>query len=59
MTWIATPLTAETPGRGLLILFEGLDRSGKSTQADLTASFMRQTWKREVELIKFPGIDRQ
>ncbi|KAI5955574.1 CDC8 [Candida theae] len=37
------------PGRGQLILIEGLDRSGKSTQASILASKFSQS-----KLIKFP-----
>lgn len=37
------------PPRGLLFLFEGLDRSGKSTQSQLLATAI------DAQLLKFPG----
>ena len=41
--------------RGSLILIEGLDRTGKSTQADSIVNEFENAGKK-VELIKFPGM---
>lgn len=42
-------------GRGALILIEGLDRAGKTTQTGLLVEKLKSTG-RDVELIKFPGM---
>lgn len=39
--------------RGLFLVFEGLDRSGKSTQSDRLAEYLRQK-KISVKKINFP-----
>uniref|UniRef100_A0A1I7WV54 dTMP kinase n=1 Tax=Heterorhabditis bacteriophora TaxID=37862 RepID=A0A1I7WV54_HETBA len=41
--------------RGALIVFEGLDRSGKSTQAKLLRDHIRKSG-RDAEIIRFPGM---
>lgn len=41
------------PKRGAFIVIEGLDRSGKSTQAKLLVERLQKTTK--AKLIKFPG----
>lgn len=41
--------------RGLLIVFEGMDRVGKSTQCQLLKDYFINK-KQNVELINFPGI---
>lgn len=41
--------------RGLLINFEGLDHSGKTTQAERTLKYL-ESIKQEAILIRFPGI---
>jgi len=41
--------------RGLLINFEGLDRSGKSTQAKLLKDFLEKN-RGETSIIRFPGL---
>jgi len=41
--------------RGLLIVFEGLDRVGKSTQCELLSEYFKNNRKENVERINFPG----
>lgn len=41
--------------RGLLIVFEGMDRVGKSTQCQLLAEYFKNVRKENVEKINFPG----
>lgn len=41
--------------RGALILIEGLDRAGKTTQTTLLVGRLKKEG-RPVELIKFPGM---
>lgn len=41
--------------RGLLIVFEGMDRVGKSTQCELLAEYFKNIRKENVERINFPG----
>lgn len=41
--------------RGIFIVLEGPDRSGKSTQADLLKAWVEKTYKREVLLTREPG----
>lgn len=43
-----------TVNRGALIVFEGIDRSGKSTQVALLAAALEREG-RSVCVIKFPG----
>lgn len=42
------------PTRGAFIVFEGLDRSGKSTQVGLLAERLRAEG-RDVRVMRFPG----
>lgn len=44
--------------RGSVILVEGLDRTGKSTQADLLIQEFHKAGKK-AELIKFPGMQKR
>ena len=44
----------EQKKRGAFIVFEGLDRSGKSTQVALLADRLKQGGA-DVKLMKFPG----
>jgi len=44
-----------TTKRGLLIVFEGMDRVGKSTQCELLAQYFKNVRKEIVERINFPG----
>lgn len=46
---------SEHKKRGAFIVLEGLDRSGKSTQAALLADRLKQEGV-DVKLIKFPGL---
>jgi dTMP kinase len=41
--------------RGALIVFEGLDRSGKSTQAQLLVNALMEKFKMQCELWKYPN----
>ena len=43
-----------TSSRGLLICFEGLDRSGKSTQAKALKEFLHEN-RGETSILRFPG----
>ena len=43
--------------RGLLIAFEGLDRTGKSTQIVNLHKFLTQTLQKKSEILKFPQRD--
>jgi dTMP kinase len=43
--------------RGCFILFEGLDRSGKSTQAKLLCDTLADKYKFKTELAKYPNRD--
>jgi len=42
--------------RGLFIVFEGLDRSGKSTQSQRVAKYFQEELQRKVQSISFPSI---
>lgn len=42
--------------RGRLIVFEGLDRSGKSTQSKILTDRILNEIGRKVESIRFPGL---
>ena len=42
--------------RGLLIVFEGMDRVGKSTQCKLLKEFFLTVKNEKVEMINFPGM---
>jgi dTMP kinase len=42
--------------RGLLIVLEGMDRTGKSTQCKLLKEYLINIKNENVELINFPGI---
>ena len=44
-----------TKERGLLIVVEGLDRSGKSTQCDLLRKHIEKQGKK-ARYVKFPGL---
>jgi dTMP kinase len=46
-------------GRGALIVFEGLDRSGKSTQAQLLLNALKDHYKMQCELWKYPNRTTQ
>ena len=48
------PLKAFVMSRGAFIVIEGLDRSGKSTQAARLLERLQATSK-SVQLLKFPG----
>jgi len=41
--------------RGLFLVFEGLDRSGKSTQSERLTKYLRDELKLQVEKICFPN----
>lgn len=41
--------------RGLLIVFEGVDRSGKSTQVNLLEKYFIDKRNEKVDKIRFPG----
>ena len=41
--------------RGLLIVFEGLDRSGKSTQSAKLAKYLNEELQIKVKSINFPS----
>ena len=41
-------------GRGALIVFEGLDRAGKSTQCELLCNYLEKNGHR-VKRMRFPG----
>jgi dTMP kinase len=41
--------------RGLLIIFEGVDRAGKSTQCQLLKNYFLDK-KENAEILAFPGI---
>ncbi|CDW79788.1 thymidylate kinase [Stylonychia lemnae] len=43
--------------RGLFIVFEGLDRSGKSTQSQRVAKYFQEELQRKVQNISFPNRD--
>ncbi|KAK3679690.1 Thymidylate kinase [Recurvomyces mirabilis] len=43
------------PNRGTLIVLEGLDRSGKSTQCERLVSHLRHTTGQEVSHLRFPN----
>lgn len=44
--------------RGLLVVVEGLDRSGKSSQCQLLHDYLTKTAK-SVKYVKFPGRSMQ
>lgn len=48
------PASAEEEARGALIVFEGLDRAGKSTQHARALQSLRREG-RKVEGMRFPG----
>lgn len=50
-----SPCTMQAGERGLFIVVEGLDRSGKTTQCQKLVDNISSTGK-EVKYIKFPGI---
>ena len=41
--------------RGLFVVFEGLDRSGKSTQAAKHATYLKEEMQIPVKAINFPS----
>eukprot|EP00347_Sterkiella_histriomuscorum_P002853 403366547 len=43
--------------RGLFIVFEGLDRSGKSTQSSRVAKYFKEELQRKTETMSFPKRD--
>lgn len=45
----------KTVQRGLFIVFEGLDRSGKSTQSQRVSKYFKEELQRKVENISFPS----
>ena len=45
----------KTIKRGLFIVFEGLDRSGKSTQSAKLAKYLREELQIPVKSINFPS----
>lgn len=45
----------KAPKRGLLIVFEGMDRVGKSTQCELLVEYFKKVRNEKVEKINFPG----
>lgn len=48
-------LIMKAPKRGLLIVFEGMDRVGKSTQCELLVEYFKKVRNEKVEKINFPG----
>lgn len=42
--------------RGLLIVFEGVDRAGKSTQCDMLKNYFINMKDEKTERMSFPGI---
>jgi dTMP kinase len=44
--------------RGLLIVVEGCDRSGKSTQCDILVNKLQENGI-DTELVKFPGMKKR
>lgn len=42
--------------RGTFIVFEGLDRCGKSTQSKMLHDYLNETKTCEAMLVRFPGI---
>lgn len=44
-------------GRGILVAFEGCDRSGKSTQCKMLVDYLKMTG-RDVARFSFPGMSR-
>jgi dTMP kinase len=50
---IAKIVSSLKMNRGAFILFEGIDRCGKTTQSTLLTNFLNQ--KRKTELIRFPN----
>lgn len=51
-------MSSATSGRGILVVIEGLDRSGKSTQTSLLAKALN-SHQIPAELWKFPNRDTQ
>lgn len=47
--------TLPTATRGALIVFEGLDRSGKSTQCNILNHYLLFHLPTEVEVVRFPN----
>lgn len=41
--------------RGLLVAFEGLDRSGKSSQTKLLNNYITNSLKEKAKILVFPG----
>ncbi len=41
--------------RGLFVVFEGLDRSGKSTQSAKLAQYLKEELNMQVKSINFPS----
>jgi dTMP kinase len=48
-------VVAKTIKRGMFIVFEGLDRSGKSTQSQLLSTYIREEMGLPVKAICFPS----
>ena len=46
-----------SPLRGALILFEGVDRCGKSTQSAMLNKYLGEKYKGKSSLIRFPDRD--
>lgn len=55
-TFASTSSTAAATGRGAFILFEGVDRCGKTTQTKLLADYCQES-NGSSELIRFPNRD--